>query len=92
MMTEKDWLNAVLGEIRNVVLDIHEHNYDGLFKGLRNLFEAQVEVTAVTSEVKNLIASLALTEDDLLRKHEHLRTAAIRRLVDTRYRILQEPL
>lgn len=92
MLTEREWLNTVLIEIRTVILDIHEGDFDGLFDGLRRAFEQKVEVTEVTAEVKNLIASLALTDPQLLARHEHLRTAATRRLVDTRYRILQEDL
>lgn len=63
------------------------NNYDQLFSNLRKLFEEKVAVTETTHEIKNLIASLAMTDPEVLRGRVTLQNAAIYRLTQIRSRI-----
>ena len=55
-----------------------------IFDYLRKLFGESVEVTEATFEVKNLIASLAMTDPEVLKGRIALINAAIERLARTR--------
>jgi hypothetical protein len=85
-----DWLKLLDTEIRIIILRINDKDFDSLFTRLRSIFDFPVPVTDVTSEVKNQIASLALTDGKMIARHAHLQNAVVRRLMDLHYRILQE--
>lgn len=85
--SELDWLTAVNTECRNVILRMNSNQYDQLFSNLRKLFDEEVEVTETTFDIKNLIASLAMTDPDVLRGRITLQNAAIHRLTQVRSRI-----
>lgn len=85
--SELDWLTAVNTECRNIILRINMNDYDQLFGNLRKLFDEQVAVTETTYEIKNLIASLAMTDPEVLRGRITLQNAAIYRLTQVRSRI-----
>ena len=85
-----DWLKLLDMEARIIILRINNKDFSNLFTRLRSIFDFPVPVTDVTSEVKNLIASLALTDGKMIARHTHLQNAVVRRLTDLHYRILQE--
>lgn len=77
------WLESVSEECRRLIVAIGTEGYTS-FSGLRSLFDMDVQVTDVTWEVKNLIASLAMTDADILKGRIILQHAAIQRLSYTR--------
>jgi hypothetical protein len=85
--SELDWLTAVHTECRNIILRISTHQYDQLFGNLRKLFDEKIETTEPSWEIKNLIASLAMTDPEVLRGRITLQNAAIERLTQVRSRI-----
>lgn len=85
--SEIDWLERVAEECRKLIITIGTGR-DPDFAYLRKLFEEQVEVTETTWDVKNLIASLAMTKPEVLRGRIMLQNAAIERLTDTRRTIV----
>jgi|APCry1669189034_1035192.scaffolds.fasta_scaffold93753_2 hypothetical protein len=85
-----DWLKLLDTEIRIIILRINDKDFDSLFTRLRSIFDFPVPVTDVTSEVKNQIASLALSDGKMIARHAHLQNAVVHRLMGLHYRILQE--
>lgn len=88
-MTPSQWLNSVHNECRLLILDLGTTGTTS-FVELRNLLDTKVEVTEATWQVKNLIASLAVTDPAVLRGRIALVNAAIERLTKTREYIRQE--
>ena len=87
---QRDWLSRVSEEARTAVLRLHTGDDQGVFDYLRKLFDEPVEVDDATWNVKNLIASLAMTDPSVLRGRSVLVNAAIERLTQTREYIKSE--
>lgn len=85
--SEIDWLERVAEEARKLIIAIGTGS-DLDFAYLRKLLDEDVEVTEATWNVKNLIASLAMTKPDVLRGRITLQNSAIERLTDTRRTIV----
>lgn len=88
--SQRDWLDRVSEESRQIILRLARGNFEDLFGNLRKLFDEEVGVTQTTWEVKNLIASLAMTEPNVLRGRITLQNAAIERLTQVRRYIRDE--
>jgi hypothetical protein len=86
------WLRLLLREVRIIILKINDRDFDNLFGTLREIYELPVPVTTVTSEVKNLLASLALTDGRMIARRAYMQNAVVSRLMEVRYRILQEKI
>lgn len=85
-MTPKqlDWLLRVNDQLLEAAAVLKEGTFDDkVFSYLRKLFDEPVEVTEVTWHVKNLIASLAMTDPNALRGRIVLVNAALERLKET---------
>ena len=80
---QRDWLLRVGEQTVEITVRLKEGDLDGIFDYLRKLFNEPVEVDEVTWNVKNLIASLAMTDPDVLRGRIILVNAAIERLNET---------
>lgn len=83
-ISEDDWLALVDAECRGLILRIGKRDFSELFGNLRKLFERPVEITETTWHVKNMIASLAMTDPEVIRGRFHLENAAIDRLAKVR--------
>ena len=81
-----DWLVDLDEECRHLIIAIGTGK-PFTFAYLRKLFEEQVETTLETWEAKNLIASLAMTNPDVLKGRITLQNAAIERLTQARSHI-----
>lgn len=88
---QRDWLQSVRRSIRLALLDLEFERFDTAFIALRARFLDEVPVTEVTSEVKNLIASLATSDPDLM-NNPAARQAAVRRLNETKHFITESLL
>jgi hypothetical protein len=80
---QRDWLLRVGDHTIEAIVRLKENDLDGVFDYLRKLFHEPVEVDEATWNVKNLIASLAMTDPDTLRGRAALINAAIERLNET---------
>lgn len=81
---QRDWLLRVADQVVEATARLKTDDYDeNVFRYLRKLFDEPVEVTEVTWHVKNLIASLAMTDPNVLRGRTLLVNAAIARLNET---------
>lgn len=83
--SEREWLARVNGECLRTIVRLQTCGpHPALFDYLRKLFDERVDVTETTFEVKNLIASLAMTDPEVLKGRIALINAAIERLARTR--------
>lgn len=89
--TQRDWLRSVRRSVREAALHLDYQRYDVAFAGLRERFLEEVPASEVTSEVKNMIASLATAGPDLM-DNIAARRAAVRRLDETNHFITESLL
>lgn len=89
-MTEREWLDAMMREFRHIILRINDNDLADLFVTLRTLFDTPI-TSAVAVDVKNLIASLVVTDPKLLVRRVDLQNAIVQRIMQARQRILEEP-
>lgn len=88
-MTPSDWIANVDEECRQLIVLIGTGAQPDLGY-LRKLFDEPVEVTEATWNIRNLIASLAMTDPAVLKGRVTLQNAAIERLTQVRRYIQHE--
>ena len=82
--SNRSWLQEARRDIRSALLYAERHDWNTCVSTVASIWRRLSDTSEVTIEVKNMLASLAVTDPSELKKSAAMRAAAVRRLEEVK--------